>query len=345
MHRNLTIPCKLRQSIARNDMLRIQISILRDLIFNATKRGISFQQACKAIDVTPEQLNDAEGYISYEKSGQFWEYAVATCGDEHLGLHIGQEANLTFFGVLGYLLQNCKSVAEAYKSIVRFNDTVSSVFQYRYEESGDQVKLIFNVNPLYTLKYPEAARQAVELSISSFLTSMFLFTGKRITPLAVYLTCSKRTPGEYEKVLQTKVYFDSPSNQLVISKADFNLPIVKRDNSLYELFTSILLKKEITLNNQLSLKDRIMRIILTTFKGQVPPVDAIASQLAITTRTLQRKLAQEGTTYREITTQVVQDLSDEMSSLNIVKENISMLLGYADSSTLRRMSKKWSGRV
>lgn len=321
----------------------IQVSILRDLIFNAVKRGVNFQEVCKAIEVTPEQLNEAEEYISYEKAGRFWEFALKQTGDELLGLHMGQEASLTFFGVLGYLLQNCQTVGDAYKSIVRFNDTVTSVLQYRYEESEDQVKLRFDVNPMYSLKFPQAAEQAVDLTFATFITSMMLFTGRRITPLAAYKTDARHAANEYESVLQTHVYFGAEANWLVISSADFRLPIVKRDNSLYDLFMGLLLKKQNTLNNQLTLADRVKKIILSQFKGQVPPVDVMASQLFMTTRTLQRKLEQEGTSYRQINVQVVQDLTEEMHSLNVTKENISMLLGYADTSSLRRLSKKWKG--
>jgi len=93
-------------------MYQIQVSILRDLIFNAVKRGVDFQDACSVVDVTPEQLMVAEGYISFEKAGQFWTYAVEKTQDQLLGLRMGQDSSPTFLGVLSYLLQHCRTVAE-----------------------------------------------------------------------------------------------------------------------------------------------------------------------------------------------------------------------------------------
>jgi AraC-like DNA-binding protein len=79
------------------------------------------------------------------------------------------------------------------------------------------------------------------------------------------------------------------------------------------------------------------------FKGQIPTVEDAADGLGITVRTLQRKLAEEQTSFREIASEVKKELA-----LHLMKNRpgtiteVAEVLGYNDLPAFRRAFKGWT---
>lgn len=317
-------------------MQTVQVSILRDIIFNAVKRGVDYEAACKAVGLSKEELSDAERQVHWEKAGLCWNYCVAQTGDPYLGLHIGQQPGMTFLGTLSHLATNCRSVSEAYRMIVRFNAVVTSIFQYDLRETPEEVAMVFVPASIYQLKYPDAARQAVELSMSNLLTMFSLLTLKNVTPLRIELSFPKKNTTEYEEVLRAPVTFNAPVSCIYVSRADFDLQIVRHDQSLFTLFHHVLEERLKAVQQGTSFSERIRKTILFTFKGQAPPIEAVADEFHLTTRTLQRRLADEQTSYRDLVNQLNAEITADLLSMKMTKEKIASLLGYSDASVMRK---------
>lgn len=70
----------------------------------------------------------------------------------------------------------------------------------------------------------------------------------------------------------------------------------------------------------------------------------VAESLFMSSRTLNRKLASEGVTYKQILENVRQSLAREyISNDNISLIEISYLLGFSDQSAFTRAYKRWTG--
>ncbi|HEY5747241.1 MAG TPA: AraC family transcriptional regulator ligand-binding domain-containing protein [Chryseolinea sp.] len=322
-------------------MYSVQVSIMRDLIYGAVAHGASLQALCQRMGIDPHLLTEAEKHLDWEAAADFWVPAVEMTGDEQLGLHIGQHIGASAFGMLGYLSQSCRTLEDALTTIVKFNTTVSSVFKYKLEFSEGLVHIGFEPLPLYEKKYPESARQAVDVSATSFTMQLSRLTGKNLRPVYVEYTYSKRAPQEYERVLRAPVKFNSKRNAVTITREQYVTPIISYDKSLFALFNAMLVKKQNALSSENTLPEKIRSLLLFDFNGQVPALEIMASHLSMTPRTLQRKLTEGGTSYRALSHQLRKELATEMLNTNLKKQEIASLLGYTDDSTLRRQVKAW----
>jgi len=322
-------------------MYSVQVSILRDLIYGAVAHGASLQALCKRMGINPHVLTEAEKHMDWEAAADFWVPAVEMTGDEQLGLHIGQHIGASAFGMLGYLSQSCRTLEDALNAVVKFNTTVSSVFKYKLEFSEGLVHVCFEPLPLYEKKYPESARQAVEVSAVSFTMQWTRLTGKNLRPAYVEFAYPKRSPQEYERVFHAPVKFNAQRNAVTITREQCVTPIISYDKSLFALFNAMLVKKQNALSNENTLPEKIRSLLLFDFNGQVPALEIMASHLSMTPRTLQRKLTDEGTSYRALSHQLRKELATEMLNTNLKKQEIASLLGYTDDSTLRRQVKAW----
>ena len=325
--------------------MQYQISLLRELIYRATDQGANFLELCKRLNVTPDQLNHGEGMMDFKpgESPNFWAEAVDMTGDNLLGLHLGQrESPNNPFGMLGLLANSCRTMGEAIQVIIQYNDTISTVFRYSLDTSGENARFLFEPIAIWEANSPESARQAVDMSLSGFTKAFYLATDKKAIPVAAELKYAERDLAEYEKIIRAPITFNRRSNCLVFKKSDLRLALISHDESLYVLFDSLLRQKQVLLNEQKTLAQKIRQLLIFNFKGLAPQVDIIASHLNMTARTLQRKLSDENTSYRDITNQLRKELAQELLKTGGSKKgDIAAILGYTDPSTFRKAMKTW----
>jgi AraC-like DNA-binding protein len=320
--------------------MQYQVSILREIIYSAVDFGADFHELCRRLQVTPELLSNGEGMIPWhpDPARQCWNIAVELTGDELLGLHMGQrESPRDSFGMVGMLAKTCRTLGVAIRAICQYNDTLSNVFVYRCETTDDHAILYFEPIRLWELHNEESARQAVDLSLSGFTKAFFHLTDEVVIPQRIEIKYRPRALDEYERLLRAPVLFNSTRNAIVLKRTDLNVPLISYDKSLYAVFDALLRQKQAMMNEQRTLTQQIRHLLLKEFRGQIPSVDIIASRMNVTPRTLQRKLSDEHTTFREISLQLRRELAEQLlSSGTARKQRVADILGYADTDTLRR---------
>jgi AraC-like DNA-binding protein len=322
-----------------------QISILRNHVYLAASFGADFHKLCARMKITPEQLNNGEGQLPWEPGEEtdFWSNALELTGDPALGLHMGEVASdNNSLGMLGMLAERCRTVRQAIEMICQYSSTLTSVFDFSFTVSDQEAVFHFNPHPLWEKTNPESARQAVDLWISSLTTRIYSLTGRHIYPIRTELRFPKKYPEEYQRIIKSPVYFDKASSCMVYSKKDLDTPLISYDESLLPVFNALLQKKQEQLKAKDSVKGRIKFLILSVFHGQIVHIDIIASHLHMTTRTLQRKLSDENTSYREISSEIRKEIAEGyLKSGKVKKTEIASLLGYADLSTFTKALKSW----
>lgn len=73
-----------------------------------------------------------------------------------------------------------------------------------------------------------------------------------------------------------------------------------------------------------------------------PNMTQIARALAMTPRTLQRRLREEGTTFRGVLDELRLRLTAHPSAARRTQADMSTMLGYAEASAFRRAYKRWT---
>ncbi|MEJ1242445.1 AraC family transcriptional regulator [Chryseolinea sp. T2] len=328
--------------------MQFQISILRGLIYGAVDHGADLNELCRRVGVTPEQLNNGEEMVDWQPdpSRDFWTNAVEMTRDPLLGLHLGvHESAANNFGLLGMLARSCRTVGEAVRTICQYNETISTVVKYGFEYEGDYA--IFTMQPvtLWEQYNESSARQAAEISLSSFCQAFRSLTFNRAIPVRVEIKYSEREKNEYERVLRAPVVFGASRNALVMRRRDMDLELTSHDESLRNVFESLLTAKRTMMREKTGLVYRIRQLLVEEFRGQIPTIEEISSQLSMTPRTLQRKLAEQGTSFRTVSLQFRKDLAEQLFKAGTArKQRVASMLGYADADTLRRAIKA-SGAV
>jgi AraC-like DNA-binding protein len=318
--------------------------IIRDIIYGASGRGASIAELCKRTGIEVTHLNDSDRRLDFASSYEVWEQAVKLTCDKLLGLHLGESTNPTILGLVGHLMQSSPTLKEAFVNVTKYSKTATDMFQYSIHKNSGKIILQFEPAGLWMKQSPDSARHAVEQAMAGTLNVFYLLSGNRIFPMEANFQHRRPAPvGEYERVFKSIIQFNSTSNQLIFDEPQLDRTILSNDLSLYQSFEKMLVEKGRKQRESESFIEKLISIILTVFKGQVPSVEVLASFTGLTTRSLQRKLKSEGSSYRELSVKIKMDLARQMLSKPESKVGyIANVLGYSEASAFRRAYKSWT---
>lgn len=327
-----------------HDTMFAHMPIIQGILYGSTQRGARLDQLCSAIGISIADLGDSEYKVPFEKACRTWECCVQQTNDNLLGLHLGEYSTMAVLGLVGNLMQSSPNLLAAFERMTHYIEVATDMIHFGVKQQASEVTLTYQAVPLWISTYPAGARHSVEQAMAGTLNVFSLLTGKRIKP---FRTVFSHTCGgdlsEYQRVFGYDVQFNGTSNQLVFAKEVLLTPIVSHDKSLFTFFEQILKEKK-TYRRQ-SLTDQIKHIIRTSAHRQIPSLEAIAAQLHMTSRTLQRKLAEEGISFRSITASVQKEMATELFRIRGNATQVAGMLGYSDPSAFRRAFKKWSNVV
>jgi len=318
--------------------------IIRDIVYGAAAQGASIKELCSKAGIETSDLNDSEKKLDFITAYQVWEHAVKLTKDKLLGLHLGEMANPTILGLVGHLMQSSPTLKVAFENVSTFGQIATDMFTYSIRKEGEVYILSYKPASLWIKQSPDSARQATEQAMAGTIHVFYLLAGEKIIPSSV--TFQYRRPAsiiEYERIFNSLLKFNSTSNELVFEVAQLEKRVLSYDKSLYKVFNTILQSKKADNSKRLTLKAELSKVILDHFAGQPPPIEVMASHLNLGVRSLQRKLESEKISYRQLSSDLKQNLARQLLSNAELKVGyISTILGYSEPSAFRRAFKSWT---
>jgi AraC-like DNA-binding protein len=141
------------------------------------------------------------------------------------------------------------------------------------------------------------------------------------------------------------VRFGAPANALEFANADITAPIPTANplaaEGLFRLLDERLAQAERT-----SVAARVRELLPAMIDQGGALRDAVARRLAISERTLQRRLADEGTDFSTLVDEVRRTIAQQyLGSDRISVKNLSYKLGFADPSAFHRACLRWFGKA
>ncbi len=95
---------------------------------------------------------------------------------------------------------------------------------------------------------------------------------------------------------------------------------------------------------QRSISEQVKWILKRLLAGARPDVSAVARELGLSDRTLQRRIDDDGTTFRKLLLEARQEQAREyLNRPDIDVAEVAYLLGYEDSNSFYRAFRTWEG--
>jgi AraC-like DNA-binding protein len=191
------------------------------------------------------------------------------------------------------------------------------------------------------------ARQNAEFGMAATIKALREISGRNIHPTHVsFAHTVNSNRRELERFFGCPVEFGASVDQIALSNETLALALVTEDQHLLEALQPICdeaAKERSTATGTLraSVENEVQRLL---HHGKAQR-ETVAKKLAMSSRTLARRLADENTTYEEVVDQLRRSLA-----LQYVKEpslslsQVAWLLGYEGSNSLNHAFLRWAGR-
>jgi len=278
--------------------MALQGTVIRTIFQTATSFGAAFDTLCQMSGISPEEISDSENMVEWEKAALIWVPLLKLSGDQLIGLHVGMGVNKLLHGMVGFLIQSSKDLDQCLQMLSRYGHMISPMVEYRY--TVDDVAILeITQNKMWLMKHPEPARHANDFLFAAIVNTFYTLSGKYIIPLRIELIYEMREISEYRKFFGCEVLFNKDANRIIVSKEDLSTSILTSDQSMFQLFNSLVADKQALLKTN-STVENLKQVLFMQFKGRIPTIEEAASALNMTPRNLQRKLLQEQTTFRNI---------------------------------------------
>jgi len=321
--------------------MALQGTVIRTIFQTATSFGAAFDTLCQLSGISPEEISDSENMVEWEKAALIWVPLLKLSGDPLIGLHVGMGVNTLLQGMVGFLIQSSKNLDQSLQLLCRYGHMTSPMVEYRYTVNEEAI-LEITQNKLWLMKHPEPARHANDFLLAAIVNTSHTLSGKHIVPLRIELAYEMREISEYRKFFGCEVLFNKDTNRIVLSKEAVSTPILTSDQSMFQLFNSIVANKDALLETN-STAENLKQVLFMQFRGRIPTIEEAASALNMTPRNLQRRLLQEQTTFREIAGEIRKEIAIQLMENPAIKiSEIADILGYSDLTAFRKAFKSWT---
>ncbi len=185
--------------------------------------------------------------------------------------------------------------------------------------------------------------------LAGIMMASLLEMGRRGTRVAlqahsVELSCPEGRIADLASYFGCSIKFDTKRSRLILRRSDLDLPFVSYNAELLENLTPALDHSLAQQQHANSVTEKVKWIMKRSLAAGRPDIQVIASELGMSDRTLQRRLNEDGTNFKQLLTiarreQALLYLSDPTIDL----KEVAFLLGYEEQNSFYRAFRLWEG--
>lgn len=323
----------------------IATSLLIDFIGFLGRRGLEAETVCRAAQIDPAWVDDPNSRVPASAMERLWAAAEQLTGDANLGLHSAESYNPGALSIVGYVILSCRTAGEALERLARYAPLLNEGLQVKIERDAGTTTCRFGAADGVDSFLRRSPRQAVEtLAAGIVLTLGRLATRPPTSAAVTFRHAAPASIAEHMRLLGPVVRFDQPENAVVYPTSALATGMLSADPALLEVFEADARRRLDQLKSHGAVSGRVQSLVGARLKGEVPSLAAIASELAMSERSIQRSLSEESTSYREIVDEVRKGLAlSHLSRPDATAADVAFLLGFSEPSAFTRAFRRWTG--
>ena len=305
--------------------------------------GINLPPLLRRVGLKLRDLEDESIPISVTTQINYLNSVAAAMADNLLGFHVALNMDLRRTGFLYYVAASADVLGDGLLNIARYARSVNEGVEPRVE-IGKTLRI--------GLAFSGVARRSDRHQIEAWIVALVRFcremTGNSVRPVHVRLMHQRLAEsGEFDRFLGRAAQFGAALDEVVFARGAANLPIVSADPYLNKLLIEhcehVIASRKVSTG---ALRVRVENAIAALLPHGQARVDIVAKKLGVGSRTLRRRLSDEGVTFAGILQEFRMELAERyIAERNLSISRIAWLLGYTEVSAFSHAFRRWTGRT
>lgn len=212
--------------------------------------------------------------------------------------------------------------------------------KFRFEERHGEFS-IFKDWPHATEPEPQIL---IDLTFAYLLELGRRGTGQDIRPVRIDFARTAPVIDVHRAYFECPIRFGAPCNAIILRSSDLDRPFPGHNAEFLDLLTPALAAALGELRVDTTVGEQVKVVLKRTLASGRPEVADVARDLGMSERTLQRRITDEGATFRALLAEARQELGRRLlSDSSMSVDEVACLLGYQDTSSFYRGFKEWEG--
>jgi AraC-like DNA-binding protein len=250
---------------------------------------------------------------------------------------------LTTHGPVGILAITSATLGEALQGALAYAPLVMPAYTMRRQDVGDEVHMI--VEPKYD--FGSVHNLFTETVVTAPLKIMPFLT-RPVSQCTVHLMHGPMgDPADYEAAFGMKFIFNARQNKLVLPRHDLNIPLIAPSRASHMLMKATLEQQSQARTDMRPTTQEVKRRLQSAVRQKLQ-LDAttLAEALAISPRTLSRRLKEEGTSFPQLRAEVgIEHAQVLLLETDKAISQVAHTVGFADAATFTRAFKRATGQT
>jgi AraC-like DNA-binding protein len=315
----------------------------RALLDACARLGLDTKEILHVARLDAATLQDPDSRIPIEQVHALWNKAYELSKDPNLALHAIEVLQFGSYPVLDFLASSAPTIGAALAKVADYFPIINSVVRLPYEVGEHRVT--------YGVEAPSRPAVITRPYAEYTLAAVFLRTRGATNqryPLMHVEFSHPRPPdiSEHERIFECPVTFGADACRLVIARDVWDTPRTGGDSVLFSVLDTharMLLEQ---LPTPADIVGRVRKAIESQLRGGDPSLESIARQLAMSPRTLQRRLRDHGVVFNDLLDAMrFRAAKAYLAQGDIAGTEVAYLLGFSEQSSLNRAFKRWSGQT
>ncbi len=244
-------------------------------------------------------------------------------------------------GALGIAVISAPTIADSIEVLRRFSHVRAPFYRVHIVRRGGFVRMERENTVPLSKAQERGLNEAADVSVHA----MFARVMGRAPNEAIWSFTNPKPPyvASIARVLGPNLRFNEKRSAIAIPVAWLDAPSPMADPALFHDAVAELERALERLERPRDLKARVMRLLHTMPDGKLS-ADGAARALAVSKRTLVRRLAEADTTYRDLLEdELMHRAAALLRSGDLRRDAIAERLGYRDPTSFSRACKRWFG--
>ncbi|GLQ31272.1 AraC family transcriptional regulator ligand-binding domain-containing protein [Litoribrevibacter albus] len=311
---------------------------LKGILASAQAKGIDQQQVLTqaGVAILPDAINER---VPLDATVNIWNAAIELTQDPLFGFHMGRQFRPNWFHLIHHLWANSPDVLSAINIALEYQALISDGGSLALTQHDGQAIITYQ---------PRAAKLAFSYhqidAVLTILVSLVRWSiDDQFTPTKISLPHAKpKNDQAFQAFFNCPIEYEASAAQLIFDERWLSHTMIGADPSLFEMHKQLADKKLAELGRG-NIRSQIISKLNVLGQFQNISKEEVAQDLNISSRTLQRKLQQEDTSFTELSDQLRKSLAENYIAQGCSTSDLVSLLDFKEISSLHKACKRWFG--
>jgi AraC-like DNA-binding protein len=290
----------------------------------------------------PPTVYSGESFVTTAQNFAIWRAIRELAGDPTMGWKFMSQVGTDQYHPTLLAALHARTYRESIERLARYK-RLCSAEEFRITTKGDEV--------LVEVSWAFAGEEPAPVLLLDAVFALVLELGRRgtktqLNPKRIELTRPTERGNGLEEYFGCPVKYRASRDALVLRAADLDLPFATHNDELLRMLAPQFEDQLKAGRTKQSILEQVKWVLKRLLSGSRPDLLMVAKELGMSDRTLQRRITEEGTTFRQLLNETRQELVRQyLGDPSVEITEAAFLVGFEDPNSFYRAFRSWEGQT